>query len=401
MRPVSFEAVLDMSASTRIYFDYNASAPLHPAARAAMVETLDLAGNPSSIHREGRELRKRVEHARTVIASHCGVAAKQVVFTSGASEAAALALSPVLRRGTGEIRCSRLYVSAIEHPCVLAGGRFEDIEVVPATRSGTIDLAVLEARLARHDRTAGAPFVALMLANNETGVIQPVGEAAEIVHRHGGFLLVDAVQGLGRLDIAMAAHGADFIILSAHKAGGPKGAGALVLCNAGLAPRPLVRGGGQENHHRAGTENVTAVAGFGAAVENLPERREWDEIARLRDFVADGLRTISGELGFAAPVVFGEDAPRLANTLCFAVPGIRAETALISLDLAGIAISSGSACSSGKVRKSHVLEAMSVRDDLAACALRTSLGTGNTRDEATRFLAAWKDMAERMARNAA
>ncbi len=390
-----------MRSTPRIYFDYNASAPLNPAACIAMVETLELAGNPSSIHREGRELRKVTEHARGIIAAHCGVAPKQVIFTSGATEAATLALSPVLRRGTGEVRCSKLYVSAIEHPCVLSGGRFSEIEIMPVTRSGIIDLVVLDVRLSRHDHSKGAPFVALMLANNETGVIQPIGEAADIVHRHGGYLLVDAVQGLGRLDIAMSAHGADFIIISAHKAGGPKGAGALILANAGLAPAPLLKGGGQENHHRAGTENVTAIAGFGAAVENLPGRQAWDEIARLRDVVADGLRTISLGTGAPEPVIFGEAEVRLANTLCFSVPGIRAETAIISLDLAGIAISSGSACSSGKVRKSHVLDAMSVRDDLASGALRISLGTGNTMDEATRFLAAWKDMAERTAKNAA
>ncbi|HSO47442.1 MAG TPA: cysteine desulfurase family protein [Rhizobiaceae bacterium] len=390
-----------MFSTPRIYFDYNASAPLNPAARAAMVEALECDGNPSSIHREGRELRKRVEHARGIIASHCGVAPKQVIFTSGASEAATLAMSPVLRRGTGEVRCSKLYVSAIEHPCVLSGGRFDNIEIMPVTRLGVIDLGVLDVRLSRHDHAKGAPFVAVMLANNETGVIQPIGEVADLVHRHGGYLLVDAVQGLGRLDIAMSAHGADFIIISAHKAGGPRGIGALILANAGLAPAPLLKGGGQENYHRAGTENVAAIAGFGAAVENLPARQAWDDIARLRDFASDGLRTISNETGIYQPVVFGEGESRLSNTLCFAVPGIRAETALISLDLAGIAVSSGSACSSGKVRKSHVLDAMAVRDDLAAGALRISLGAGNTMDEVRRFLAAWKDMAERTAKNAA
>jgi cysteine desulfurase len=214
-------------------------------------------------------------------------------------------------------------------------------------------------------------------------------------------MLVDAVQGLGRLDISPQALGADFVILSAHKAGGPKGAGALLLGDAGLAPMPLIRGGGQENYHRAGTENVAAIAGFGAAVENLPQNQQWDEIARLRDLLESGLRTISSECRLAAPVVFGASEARLANTACFAVAGIRAETALISLDLAGIAASSGSACSSGKVKKSHVLEAMSVQDDLAACALRTSLGPSSTMSEIARFLAAWKDMAGRMAKSAA
>lgn len=390
-----------MNATQQIYFDYNASAPLHPAARAAMVETLELTGNASSVHREGRELRKRIEHARSALAAHAGIAPKQVIFTSGASEAAMHALSPRLKSGTGEVRCSRLYASAIEHPCVLSGGRFDAMHRIPVTQAGIVDLDALEELLARHDAAQGPPMVALMLANNETGVIQPVAQASEIVHRHGGYLLVDAVQGLGRLDISPAALGADFVILSAHKAGGPKGAGALLLGNAGLAPMPLIRGGGQENYHRAGTENVAAIASFGAAVENLPQMQQWDEIARLRDLLESGLRTISGECRLAAPVVFGAGQARLANTACFAVPGIRAETALISLDLAGIAASSGSACSSGKVKKSHVLEAMSVQDDLAACALRTSLGPSSTMSEVARFLAAWKDMAGRMAKSAA
>jgi cysteine desulfurase len=390
-----------MNATPRIYFDFNASAPLHPAARAAMLETLDLTGNASSVHREGRELRKRIEHARTVLAAHAGIAPKQVIFTSGASEAAMHALSPVLKKGTGKVGCPQLYVSAIEHPCVLSGGSFDAVHTIPVTSSGVTDLDALEALLQHHDHGQGPPMVAVMLANNETGVIQPVTRAAEIVHRHGGYLLVDAVQGLGRLDISPAALGADFVILSAHKAGGPKGAGALLLGNAGLAPMPLIRGGGQENYHRAGTENAAAIAGFGAAVENLPQNQQWDEIARLRGLLESGLRTISDECRLSAPVVFGASEARLPNTACFAVRGIRAETALISLDLAGIAASSGSACSSGKVKKSHVLEAMSVQDDLAACALRTSLGPSSTMNEVTRFLAAWKDMAGRMAKSAA
>jgi cysteine desulfurase len=392
-----------MVAKDRLYLDYNAGAPLHGAVRQAMAEALLLEGNPSSVHAEGRAQRHIVENARQVLADHLGVAPKQVIFTSGASEAAMHALSPRMRKGIGEIRCSHLYVSAIEHPCVLSGGRFTEGSVsrVPVTAGGVIDLSALDALLAAHGRSDGIPLVALMLANNETGVIQPVAEAGEIARRHGGLLLVDAVQGLGRMPVGPAVLGADFVILSAHKAGGPKGAGALVLGNAGLSPVPLILGGGQENYHRAGTENVAAIAGFAAAVENLPSHGAWRSIENLRDLLSEGLHTISVEAGAAAPVVFGAGEKRLANTLCFAVPGIRAETALISLDLAGIAASSGSACSSGKVKKSHVLEAMSVRDDLAACALRTSFGPSSTAEDVTRFLTAWRDIVGRMARFAA
>ena len=387
----------------RLYFDYNASAPLGEAARAAMVETLDLDGNASSVHGEGRQLRRRIEAARQVLADHAGVAPKQVIFTSGASEAAAQMLSPMFRQAKGELAVSSLIVSAIEHPCVLSGGRFApgSVRTLPVGADGVADLAALESLLAGLDGAAGVPLVALMLANNETGIVQPVAAAGEIVHRHGGLLLVDAVQGLGRLEIAPAMLGADFIMLSAHKAGGPKGVGAIVLGNAALAPMQLLRGGGQENFHRAGTENAAAIAGFGAAITALPPRAKWQEISRLRDLLEAGLRSISIANGIAAPVIFGEKSQRLANTTCHAVAGIRAETALISLDLAGIAGSSGSACSSGKVKKSHVLAAMGVDTDLAACALRISLGPDSTHADVTRYLAAWKDIVARMAKRAA
>ncbi len=390
-----------MKQGERLYLDYNASAPLTDAARRAMLEVMALRGNPSSTHAEGRAMRKHVEASRAALATHAGVAPKQVVFTSGATEAAAMALSPVMRRSGGELRCSRLLVSAIEHPCVLAGGRFapEAVETIPVTQDGVVDLQALEAMLRAGDSGIGPALVAIMLANNETGVIQPIRKVSEIVRRHGAMLMVDAVQGLGRLDVAPAQLGADFVIVSAHKIGGPQGAGALILGDATLAPVALLRGGGQENFHRAGTENVAAIAGFGAAIAELPELAgRWSGISRIRDFLEDGIDTISREAGMAEPVIFGSRAERLANTLCFAQPGISAETALISLDLAGIAVSSGSACSSGKVRASHVLEAMGVSGTLAGSALRISLGSDSTSQNAGRFLAAWKDIVGRMAR---
>lgn len=393
------EASITLAPVDRLYFDYNASAPLSVAAREAMLAAMELSGNPSSVHSEGRQQRRLIEAARAGLAAHAAVEPKQVIFTSGASEAASTVLSPRLRKGTGEVFCSHLYVSAIEHPCVLAGGRFTPANVsrIPVNGDGVVDIDQLAAMLDSHDASQGAPMVAIMLANNETGVIQPVAKAGEIVHAHGGYLVVDAVQGLGRLDVSPASLNADFVIVSSHKAGGPKGTGAILLGNAAVVPISLIAGGGQENYHRAGTENTLAIAGFGAAIANLPNSIDWNAARQVRDLLEAGLRTISLQQGVSAPVIFGNSAQRLSNTVCFAVAGVKAETALISLDLAGIAVSSGSACSSGKVKKSHVLEAMSVKDDLAGCALRISFGTDTGSVEVSRFLAAWNDIVRRMA----
>jgi cysteine desulfurase len=385
----------DMLNENRIYFDYNASAPLLPGARAVMLETLAMCGNASSIHGEGRRLRRIVEDARESVAAVFGCGAKQVIFTSGATEAAMLALSPSISRGSQRVDFSRLYVSAVEHPCVLSGGRFpaRDITVAPVLESGLLDLEALAALLDAHASGSGAPLVAVMLANNETGIIQPIAEIADLVHRYGGMLVVDAAQAPGRMAVSLSGLGADFLIVSAHKMGGPQGAGALLLGNEATAPSPMLTGGGQEGLRRAGTENVAALAGFGAAAA-AHNGCELAEIKSLRDSLEEGILTISvqsqGRDG--QPVLFGRGEKRLVNTTCFAAPGIAAETALIALDLEGIAVSSGSACSSGKVRRSHVLSAMGVPDDLARCALRISLGVGNGRRDVDRFLDAWRSV---------
>lgn len=341
-------------------------------------------------------MRKCIENARAILAESIQCSPGNIIFTSSATEAANHALSPVIRVSGRESRISRLYVSAVEHPCILSGGRFspDDIETIPVLETGIVDLARLEEALSRHDADIGAPMVAVMLANNETGVIQPISEIREVVRRHDGYLVVDAVQGLGKIGTSMGELGADFVLLSAHKIGGPQGAGALVLGSDSIVPAPLLRGGGQESFNRAGTENVAAITGFGVAVEQLPNAESIGKISAIKDSIEDGLRTISNAKGELAekPVFFGQDVDRLPNTTCFAVPGIKAETALISLDLAGIAASSGSACSSGKVRKSHVLAAMGVSGELASCALRISLGPESKMEEAARFLDAWKDI---------
>lgn len=393
-------------AFVRTYFDYNASAPLLNSAREAMFDVLNqtkITGiNASSVHYEGRNARKIVEKARMQLGKAIGAGSNQIIFTSGASEAATHALSPTIRAGGKVVEVSKLYIAASEHPCVLAGGRFDkkNIELLPILESGLLDIAALENKLEAHDKTTGAPMVAVMYANNETGVIQPVSKISEIVLKHDGFLTVDAVQALGKIPLDIAALGAHFVILSSHKIGGPHGAGALIFGDASISPQPLISGGGQENFQRAGTENVAAIAGFGAAAEQILHGEvEEKTVAAIRDSIEQGIITICKEAGNKAgvPIFFAAEEKRLPNTACFAIPGVKADMALISLDLAGFAVSSGSACSSGKVKKSHVLASMGVSDELANCALRISAGNETSLDDAKRFLGEMKNIVNRVA----
>jgi cysteine desulfurase len=367
----------------RVYLDWNATAPLRPEAREAMAAALDLCGNPSSVHAEGRQARRLMENARDIVAGAIGVSAKNIVLTSGGTEANALALRSGLRRGSSP-PVERLVVSAIEHASVLAGGRFaaEAIDIMGVTRSGLLDLKQL--RTALEGRPAA--LVSVMLANNETGAVQPVAEAAEIVHAAGGLLHVDAIQAFGKIPFNINELNADLITVSAHKIGGPKGVGALALAEGLLGLEPLLRGGGQEQSRRAGTENVAGIAGFGAATRAALETLA-DGAARLKGLrtrLENGLRETQGA------IVFSDDVPRLPNTTLFTVPGLRAETAVIGFDLAGIAVSSGSACSSGKVQPSHVLEAMGFDPEIAQGAVRLSLGWSTRDTDIDRCLEAWR-----------
>ncbi|MGA2492146.1 MAG: aminotransferase class V-fold PLP-dependent enzyme [Roseiarcus sp.] len=371
---------------SRVYLDYNATAPLRPEARAAMLAALDVLGNPSSIHAEGRRARAIVEEARRAVAALAGVEPRGVVFVSGGTEAANLALTPAISAPGRKTPLTRLIMSAGEHPCVLRGHRFapEATAIAPLQPDGRLDLDALGELLARDE---GAPMLALQGANNETGVLQPVAEAAALVHAAGGIVVCDGVQLPGRIGLAAATSGADFVFLSAHKFGGPKGAGALIAMRPDLSiEAPLLRGGGQERGARAGTENVAAIAGFGAAARlaAAEAEREATRLAALRDRLERRLRKTAPEA-----VVFGAAAPRLPNTLAFAAPGAAAATLLIALDLAGVAVSSGSACSSGKVTPSHVLAAMGVEPGLAAGALRVSFGWASRDDDVDRFVAAF------------
>ncbi len=386
----------------RIYFDYNASAPMLDCAREAMIDALSDPGNASSVHFEGRNARKTLENARLQVAALVDATPANVIFTSGATEAANHALSPVIRGGGQEIAISTLYVCGTEHPCVLGGGRFhpDAIERLPVDENGIVDVGFLDAALSGHDFEKGSAIVAVQLANSETGVVQPVQEISEVVHRHDCFFLVDAVQALGKIAVNLSETGADFLILSSHKIGGPQGVGALVLANGALSPLPLSKGGGQESFHRGGTENVAAVAGFGAACEwHLDNMTMNIQKYTLRDSIEDGLSTISLVAGneISQPVFFGRSVTRLGNTSCFSVSGVKAETALVALDLEGISVSSGSACSSGKVKQSHVLEAMGAGAEEMAGALRVSIGWNSTQEEADRFLDAWRTIIGRMA----
>ena len=384
--------------SERAYFDWNATTPLRVEARAAMAAALGLTGNASSVHTEGRAARQQVEAARMQVAGLIGAAPKNITFTSGATEANMLALTPLLELSGRKEPRDRLFVSAIEHPSVLRGGRFDAsaVEKLPVTAEGLVDLTGLAGALARSER----PLVSVMLANNETGVIQPVRAVADIVHAANGILHVDAVQGAGRIDCDIELLGADLMSLSSHKLGGPQGAGALIRHNTKFGDihiaQPLITGGGQERGLRAGTENVAAIAGFGAACAAADRARQVDasRMARLRDQFETALKETASNT-----VIFGQATQRLPNTSLFTIPGLKAETAVISFDLNGIALSSGAACSSGKVQASHVLTAMGVAPDLARGAVRVSLGWTTAERDVEMLLNAWKRVVSSLLKN--
>src|SRR6202030_55641 len=358
----------------RSYFDWNATTPLRPQAAEALREAFSVPGNPSSVHAEGPAARRLVEEAREEVAALVAARPGDVFFTSSGTEANMLALTPAIQTADERQPREKLLISAIEHSSVRAGGRFPRGAVadIAVDADGRVDLAALADALAGTAR----PLVSIMLANNESGVIQPIAEAAAVVHAAGGLLHVDAVQAAGRIACDIGALGADLLTLSAHKIGGPKGVGALIRARNDIHfADPLIRGGGQERGLRAGTENVAGIAAFGAAA-SLALAQGANEAAAmlaLRNRLEAGLKAIAPQT-----VIFGENAARLPNTTLFALPGMKAETAVIAFDLEGIAVSSGAACSSGKVQPSHVLAAMGVSPALTQAAVRVSLGWGTT-----------------------
>lgn len=365
-------------AALRAYLDHNASAPLRESARVAVIDALS-AANPSSVHAEGRAARKVVEAARRDVAALVGAKPQHVVFTSGATEAATTLLSPAWQMGRGTVRMSRLYVCEADHPCLLSGGRFspENVTRIGVDRDGIVDLSALEQALAAHDKADGLPLVATHLANNETGVIQPMERIAAVARAAGAAIVLDAVQAVGRIPVDISAGYTDYLILSSHKIGGPKGVGAIVAAADLMMPASLVTGGGQERGHRAGTENLPGIAGFGAAARDaLRDLERMGEVGSRRDAIERFLRANDPSVE-----IFGAAAARLPNTTFFALPGMKAETAQIAFDLAGVALSAGSACSSGKVGPSHVLKAMGFGDRAGALRVSIGLSTGDAEIE--------------------
>jgi cysteine desulfurase len=361
-----------------IYLDHNATSVIRPAAREAMARAWDVGGNPSSVHAVGRAARGLVEHAREQVAALIGATPANIVFTSGGTEANALALESAVAAGA-----RRLIISAVEHDSVQETTEVQSVahEVLPVTRDGAADLDWLKARLAAWDPADGKPFVSLMLANNETGVIQPVAEAADVVRAADGWLHVDAVQSAGKIAVDFHALGADTLSIAAHKFGGPMGMGGLAFGPRATLSRRQ-HGGGQERGRRGGTENVPGIAGFGAAAEAaLKGLADFQSKAAWRDAAAERLKA-------AGSVVMGEAAPRLPNTLNIASAGYPADIQVMNLDLAGVMVSAGAACSSGKVKVSPVLAAMG-QGDLAGCAIRVSGGWNTAADEWDRFVEAW------------
>lgn len=353
----------------RTYLDHNATSPLRPAVREAMRAAWDVGGNASSVHAEGRAARKLLDDCREALAFTLGCLPQMITFTASGTEANNMAL-----RGVG---AERILVSAVEHPSVLAAARAsgKPVELIPVDREGRVNLAALEALLKGPNI-----LVSVMLANNETGVIQPVADVVALARKAGALVHVDAVQGFGKIPVNVGLLGCDLMTVAAHKVGGPVGAGALVIRD-GLVVDPLLVGGGQELRRRAGTENLAAIAGFAAIAQEMSLN-----VSPLRDELESSLEDA---------VILGQAAERLPNTTCFAMPGFRAETLLMNFDLAGVAVSSGSACSSGKVGRSHVLDAMGVSPEISSAAMRVSLGWNTTAADVQHFITVWKQLVAR------
>jgi len=352
------------------YMDYNATAPILPSAASAMADAINLVGNPSSVHRLGREARAKMEAARDAVAALVNAPRDWVIFTSGGTEADALALNGV--------DCERVLVSAVEHAAVLNARA--DVEVIAVDANGVIDLVALEDML-----DGRSTLISVMAANNETGVIQPVKDVVALARKHGALVHCDAVQAIGKTEFDMLALDLDMVSLSAHKIGGPQGVGALVKRD-GINLNAIQRGGGQERSLRGGTENLIGIIGFGAAAKEI---MDFSTIGALRDLLETQTKTLGA-------MVLGETVERLPNTSCFAFEGLTSERQVMALDLAGVMVSAGSACSSGTVKASHVLKAMKVDEELANCAIRVSLGWGSTKDDVDMFVEAWSKLVERV-----
>ncbi len=368
---------------SRTYLDWNATTPLRAEARDAMTRALDVFGNPSSVHQEGRVAASSLRIARDAVAALVVAAPERVVFTSGGTEANAMCVRPDLY--------DRILISAVEHDSVPAAATVggATVETIPVDSEGRVDLAALETLLDGGGRT----LVSVMLANNETGTIEPVAEVTAMAHAGGAVVHCDAIQAVGKIPVSIDALGVDFMTVTAHKIGGPKGVGALVVGRCGEAV-PLLRGGGQERRLRAGTENLIGIAGFGgAAREAADSMQDWMRVAELRDRVDAYVADLDG-VGASAPVVIAP-SQRLPNTTSISLPGLRSDMMVMLLDLAGVAVSAGAACSSGKVAVSGVLTAMGAPEAIAGSAIRVSLGWATRAGDIDRFCEAFETVYKR------
>jgi cysteine desulfurase len=369
------------------YLDFNATAPVRPEVADAVAQIMILGGNPSSVHGLGRKARAAVEEARRKLAAFLHAKPNEIIFTGGGTEANTLALKGVIQSH----KIERLLVTTVEHPSVRDLANAGDLEVtlVPVDKNGLVDAQAFATQLEGNQKT----LVSIMLANNETGVVQPIEDLTKIAKAAGAFVHCDGVQAAGKIDVDFEGFGVDLLSISAHKFAGPQGVGALVL-KAGLTLAPLTHGGGQELGRRSGTENVAGIVGFGLAAEiSQREMGHNDTLAVWRDGLESHMRAVAPEV-----VVFGAAVRRLPNTSLVALPNVAAETQVIQMDLAGFAVSSGSACSSGKVSKSHVLEAMGVSEELAGSALRLSMGWSTTEQDVNTFFEVWVKMRNRLSK---
>lgn len=366
---------------TRHYLDHNATSPVRPEVVDIVAETMRLDGNNSSVHEEGRRASKIIEDAREKVRALVNAPVNGIVFTSGGTESIHFALHGAVKAQG----LSRIFVSAIEHPAVLANAQTTgaEIEVIPVTASGVCDLDWLKSRLANYDPAREGKFLAcVMFANNETGVIQPIPEISDLVHNADGLLFCDAAQAVGKVPVNFVMSGADILSFTGHKFGGPLGVGAVVA-GPNLALEPVLRGGGQEMNRRASTTNTPGIAGLGCACELAQQSlARAQNIAALRDKMECTAIAVGAK-------IWGGDASRLPGTLCLSAPGFSGATQLMAMDLAGLAISAGSACSSGKAKPSHVLTAMGASDDDATSAIRVSLGWNSTEADAEAFIREW------------
>ncbi len=368
--------------NSQVYLDYNATVPALPEVISAVARAMEKCGNASSVHTMGRQVRKLVEDARENLAALVGAKPAQVIFTGGGSEANNMALNCTCREA--------ILVSAIEHVSVL--NAIGNTRPVSVDRDGVLDLQALEFAFSLTNKPA---LVSVMLANNETGVIQPVADVARVAKEHGAIVHCDAIQALGKISVDWRELNVDFLSLSAHKIGGPQGVGALIV-NENIPLDPFMKGGGQERGRRAGTENVAGIAGFGEAAKSAGATIDFQsEIKVWRNKIENEIKSIA-----PAAQIFGGSADRLPNTSCISMPCVSSETQLINFDLADIMVSAGSACSSGKVQASHVLTAMGVKED-ASRTIRISLGAGNSENDADKFISVWRDMCAKSATSTA